>query len=282
SMEEEKDRTESSVSSCVSLKSDRSMGKNVNFNSGDSGPAHTTRRRRRGRRAASLTVAWTPPVAGSSEDRHRFRLNLVTGRSLSCLTGTSLLHQEVEPCLKQIYTELYITEGQSEEVNTQHEVRQLETTSKKSLQDTPIRCQDIFRAFSEQQKKIRVVLTNGVAGVGKTFSVQKFSLDWAEGLENQDLSLVLLLSFRELNLVRDEQHSLLTLLHVFHPTLQKIRAEDLTVCKLLLIFDGLDESRLSLDFSKRVISDVTQVSSVNALLVNLIQGNLLPSAFIWI
>uniref|UniRef100_H3CK72 NACHT domain-containing protein n=1 Tax=Tetraodon nigroviridis TaxID=99883 RepID=H3CK72_TETNG len=71
--------------------------------------------------------------------------------------------------------------------------------------------------------------------------------------------------------------------HVFHPTLQKIRAEDLTVCKLLLIFDGLDESRLSLDFSnKQVISDVTQVSSVNVLLVNLIQGNLLPSALIWI
>uniref|UniRef100_H3DQX6 NACHT domain-containing protein n=1 Tax=Tetraodon nigroviridis TaxID=99883 RepID=H3DQX6_TETNG len=141
----------------------------------------------------------------------------------------------------------------------------------------------IFKAVSEQQKKIRVVLTNGVAGVGKTFSVQKFSLDWAEGLENQDLSLVLLLSFRELNLVKDEQHSLLTLLHVFHPPLQKIRAEDLTVCKLLLIFDGLDESRLSLDFSnKQVISDVTQVSSVKVLLVNLIQGNLLPSALIWI
>ncbi|CAF88833.1 unnamed protein product [Tetraodon nigroviridis] len=83
--------------------------------------------------------------------------------------------------LKQIYTELYITEGQSEEVNTQHEVRQLERTSKKSLQDTPIRCQDIFTAFSEQQKKIRVVLTNGVAGVGKTFSVQKFSLDLGRG-----------------------------------------------------------------------------------------------------
>uniref|UniRef100_H3CHZ7 NACHT domain-containing protein n=1 Tax=Tetraodon nigroviridis TaxID=99883 RepID=H3CHZ7_TETNG len=178
---------------------------------------------------------------------------------------------------------LYITEGQSEEVNTPHEVRQLERTSKKSLQDTPIRCQDIFKAFSEQQKKIRVVLTNGVAGVGKTFSVQKFSLDWAEGLENEDLSLVLLLSFRELNLVKDEQLSLLTLLHCFHPTLQKIRAEDLTVWKLLLIFDGLDESRLSLDFSnKQVISDVTQVSSVNVLLVNLIQGNLLPSALIWI
>ncbi|TWW70645.1 NACHT, LRR and PYD domains-containing protein 9 [Takifugu flavidus] len=185
--------------------------------------------------------------------------------------------------LNKIYTELYITEGQSEEVDTQHEVRQLERTSKKNIQDTPIKCQDIFKVLSEQQRHIRVVLTNGVAGVGKTFSVQKFSLDWAEGLENQDISLVLPLSCRELNLIRDEQHSLLSLLHVFHPTLQKIRAEDLTVWKLLFIFDGLDESRFSLDFNKhQVISDVTQVSSVGVLLVNLIQGNLLPSALIWI
>ncbi|TWW54661.1 hypothetical protein D4764_0259820, partial [Takifugu flavidus] len=178
---------------------------------------------------------------------------------------------------------LYITEGQSEEVDTQHEVRQLERTSKKNIQDTPIKCQDIFKVLSEQQRHIRVVLTNGVAGVGKTFSVQKFSLDWAEGLENQDISLVLPLSCRELNLIRDEQHSLLSLLHVFHPTLQKIRAEDLTVWKLLFIFDGLDESRFSLGFNKhQLISDVTQVSSVGVLLVNLIQGNLLPSALIWI
>ncbi|TWW54713.1 Nucleotide-binding oligomerization domain-containing protein 2 [Takifugu flavidus] len=185
--------------------------------------------------------------------------------------------------MNKIYTELYITEGQSEEVDTQHEVRQLERTSKKNIQDTPIKCQDLFKVLSEQQRHIRVVLTNGVAGVGKTFSVQKFSLDWAEGLENQDISLVLPLSCRELNLIRDEQHSLLSLLHVFHPTLQKIRAEDLTVWKLLFIFDGLDESRFSLGFNKhRVISDVTQVSSVDVLLVNLIQGNLLPSALIWI
>ncbi|XP_041816894.1 protein NLRC3-like isoform X2 [Chelmon rostratus] len=186
--------------------------------------------------------------------------------------------------LNRIYTELYITEGQSEEVNTQHEVRQLETTSKtKTLHETPIKCQDIFKALPDQQRHIRVVLTNGVAGVGKTFSVQKFSLDWAEGLENQDVSLVVLLSFRELNLIRDEQYSLLTLLHVFHPTLQKVTAEKLAVCKLLFIFDGLDESRLSLDFhNNEVLSDVSQKSSVNVLLTNLIKGKLLPTALVWI
>ncbi|XP_069371987.1 NACHT, LRR and PYD domains-containing protein 12-like isoform X5 [Paralichthys olivaceus] len=186
--------------------------------------------------------------------------------------------------LNRIYTELYITEGQSEEVNTEHEVMQLETASKrKSLHDTPIKCHDIFKAFTDQQSSIRVVLTCGVAGVGKTFSVQKFTLDWAEGLENQDVGLLVVLSFRELNLVRDEQHSLLTLLRVFHPTLQKLTAETLAVCKPVIIFDGLDESRLSLDFNHReVVSEVTQRSSVNVLLTNLIQGNLLPSALVWI
>ncbi|XP_063339221.1 NLR family CARD domain-containing protein 3-like isoform X2 [Pelmatolapia mariae] len=186
--------------------------------------------------------------------------------------------------LNRIYTELYITEGQSEEVHTQHEVRQLETASKMdALHDAPIRCQDIFKALPDQQRPIRVVLTNGVAGVGKTFSVQKFTLDWAEGLENQHVSVVVLLSFRELNLIRDEQYSLLELLHVFHPTLQKVTAEKLAVSQLLFIFDGLDESRLSLDFSNRkLLSDVTQKSSVSQLLTNLIQGNLLPSALVWI
>ncbi|XP_070692127.1 NACHT, LRR and PYD domains-containing protein 12-like isoform X2 [Pempheris klunzingeri] len=186
--------------------------------------------------------------------------------------------------LNTIYTELFITEGQSEAVNTQHEVKQLETASKmETLHDAPIKCCDIFEALPGKQTFIRVVLTNGVAGIGKTLSVQKFTLDWAEGLENQDVSLVVLLSFRELNLIRDEQLSLLRLLHVFHPTLQKVTAEKLAVCKLLFIFDGLDESRLSLDFNnKEVVSDVTQKSSVNVLLTNLIKGNLLPAALVWI
>ncbi|XP_023817168.1 NLR family CARD domain-containing protein 3-like isoform X2 [Oryzias latipes] len=186
--------------------------------------------------------------------------------------------------LNRIYTELYITEGLREEVQTQHEVRQLETSSKTNRRhDAPIRNQDILKPLPDQHGSIRVVLTSGVAGAGKSFSVQKFTLDWAEGSENQDISAVVPLSFRELNLIRDQQHSLLSLIQLFHPTFQKIPAEQLSVCKLLFIFDGLDESRLSLDFSNSpAVSDVTQTSSVNVLLINLIQGRLLPSAQVWI
>ncbi|XP_044211507.1 protein NLRC3-like isoform X27 [Thunnus albacares] len=211
-------------------------------------------------------------------DEHKISLR----RRCECVTEGSD-EAGSETLLNRIYTELYITEGQSEDVNTQHEVRQLEAASKmETLHDTPIRCHDIFKVLPDQQKHIRVILTNGVAGVGKTFSVQKFTLDWAEGSENQDVSLVIPLSFRELNLIKDEQYSLLMLIHDFHPTLQKVTAEKLAVWKVLFIFDGLDESRLSLDFKNRkVVSDVTQKSSVNVLLTNLIEGKLLPTALIW-
>ncbi|XP_030001703.1 NACHT, LRR and PYD domains-containing protein 12-like isoform X2 [Sphaeramia orbicularis] len=219
-----------------------------------------------------------PQVDSTVQNEHKLSLR----SRCECVTeGTDETGSRTR--LNRIYTELYITQGQSEDINTQHEVKTLEIVSKNVLQDKPIRCQDIFKALPDQQNPIRVVLTNGVAGVGKTFSVLKFTLDWAEGLENQDVSLVVLLSFRELNLVRDEQYSLLTLLHVFHPTLQKVTAEQISVCKLLFIFDGLDESRLSLDFHDcEVVSDVTQKKPVNVLLTNLIKGNLLPSALIWI
>uniref|UniRef100_A0A672HIA4 NACHT domain-containing protein n=1 Tax=Salarias fasciatus TaxID=181472 RepID=A0A672HIA4_SALFA len=186
--------------------------------------------------------------------------------------------------LNRIYTELHITEGLSEDLQREPELKQLETASRKeSLHHTAIRVQDIFKVSAQQLRHIRVVLTSGVAGSGKTFSVLKFSLDWAEGLENQDVSVLVVLSFRELNLLGERPYSLLSLLGVFHPTLQKLTAEELAVCKLLFILDGLDESRLSLDFSSsRRLLDVSQQSSVSLLLTNLIRGDLLPSARVWI
>ncbi|XP_030605472.1 protein NLRC3-like [Archocentrus centrarchus] len=259
--------------------SDRSKGRPPVF-SNEPGPQCGERSRTRaGLQTASQCSCVQNPGLQEVLEEHKISLRRRCERVTegSDETGSRTL-------LNRIYTELYITEGQSEEVHTQHEVRQLETASKKkTLHDTPIRCHDIFKAFPDQQRPIRVVLTNGVAGVGKTFSVQKFTLDWAEGLENQHVSVLILLSFRELNLIPDQQYSLLELLHDFHPTLQKVPAEKLAVCKLLFIFDGLDESRLSLDFTNRkLVSDVTQKSSVNVLLTNLIEGNLLPSALIWI
>ncbi|XP_073344043.1 protein NLRC3-like [Pagrus major] len=286
-------REESSVSSCLSMKSDQSKGLVPVF-SNEPGPSDT--QKTEGSVSVEEQLSCCPVLVSQTNtvqtdsvlqealDEHKISLRRRCERVTEGSDETGSDETGSGTLLNRIYTELYITEGQSEEVNTQHEVRQLETASKmETLHDTPIKCSDIFKASPDQQRRIRVVLSNGVAGVGKTFSVQKFTLDWAEGSENQDVRLLVLLSFRELNLIRDDQYSLLRLLHVFHPTLQKVTAEKLAVCKLLFIFDGLDESRLSLDFKNHeVVSDVTQKSSVSVLLTNLIEGKLLPSALVWI
>ncbi|XP_062408869.1 NACHT, LRR and PYD domains-containing protein 12-like isoform X2 [Sardina pilchardus] len=187
--------------------------------------------------------------------------------------------------LEDIYTELHITEGESEGVNNEHEVRQLESApNTQTSADTAINCNDIFKSLPGQDRHIRTVITKGIAGIGKTVSVQKFILDWAEGKANQDIDFMFVLPFREANLMKDTEHSLHNLLLKFHPELKGLRSSKQYLgCQLVLIFDGLDESQHALTFSDApVLLDVTQTASVEALITNLIVGNLLPSARIWI
>ncbi|KAL0178735.1 hypothetical protein M9458_027629, partial [Cirrhinus mrigala] len=185
--------------------------------------------------------------------------------------------------LNEIYTELYITESESGEISNEHEVRQIETQSRRAAtEDTAIKCNDIFRPLPGQDKAIRTVLTKGVAGIGKTVSVQKFILDWAEGKENQDIQLIFPLPFREINLIKDKTLSILDLIHVFFPETKEMEISS-DEYKVLFIFDGLDESRLPLFFERNeTLWDANKETSVDMLLMNLIVGNLLPSALIWI
>ncbi|XP_036829236.1 NLR family CARD domain-containing protein 3-like [Oncorhynchus mykiss] len=186
--------------------------------------------------------------------------------------------------LNKIYTELYITEGGTGEVNNEHELRQIETTTRKQARaETAIKCNNIFKPLTGQDKPIRTVLTKGVAGIGKTVSVQKFILDWAEGKTNQDVQFVFSFPFRELNLMKEDKHTFIELLNHFSMETKQSGISIYNKYKVLFIFDGLDECRLPLDFQKNKICwDVTESTSVDVLLTNLIKGNLLPSALLWI
>uniref|UniRef100_A0A674BHY7 NACHT domain-containing protein n=1 Tax=Salmo trutta TaxID=8032 RepID=A0A674BHY7_SALTR len=192
-------------------------------------------------------------------------------------------HHGNQSLLKDIYTELYITEGGSGGLNNEHEVRQIEMASKKqTTQETPIKCNDIFKPLPEQDKPIRTVLTKGIAGIGKTVSVQKVILDWAEGKANQDVNFMFPLPFRDLNLKKD-QYSLMQLLSHYFSELKEIDSIEDGETKTVFIFDGLDECRLPLDFkNNEKCCDVTKPTSVDVLLTNLLEGNLLPSALVWI
>ncbi|XP_030266626.1 NLR family CARD domain-containing protein 3-like, partial [Sparus aurata] len=184
--------------------------------------------------------------------------------------------------LNQIYTELYITEGGTAEVNDEHEVRQIETASRKPHRpETTVRQEDIFKASPGRDEPIRTVMTKGVAGIGKTVLTQKFTLDWAEDKANQDIQFTFPFTFRELNVLKEKKFSLVELVHHFFTETKEICSFE--EFQVVFIFDGLDECRLPLDFhNTEILTDVTESTSVDVLLTNLIRGKLLPSARLWI
>uniref|UniRef100_A0A3B5PUD3 NACHT domain-containing protein n=1 Tax=Xiphophorus maculatus TaxID=8083 RepID=A0A3B5PUD3_XIPMA len=184
--------------------------------------------------------------------------------------------------LNQIYTELYITEGGTGEVNDEHEVRQIETASRKlHTSETTIRQEDIFKVPPGSDQPIRTVITKGVAGIGKTVLTQKFTLDWAEDKIHQNIQFIFPFTFRELNVLKEKKFSLVELVHHFFSETKEICSFE--HFQVLFIFDGLDESRLPLDFhNKEILTDATESTSVDVLLTNLIRGKLLPSALLWI
>ncbi|XP_073340463.1 protein NLRC3-like [Pagrus major] len=151
--------------------------------------------------------------------------------------------------LNQIYTELYITEGGTAEVNDEHEVRQIEAASRKpDRPETIIRQEDVFKASPGRNEPIRTVMTKGVAGIGKTVLTQKFTLDWAEDKDNQDIQFTFPFTFRELNVLKEKKFSLVELVHYFFTETKEAGICSFEDFQVVFIFDGLDECRLPLDF----------------------------------
>uniref|UniRef100_A0A3Q0RH75 B30.2/SPRY domain-containing protein n=1 Tax=Amphilophus citrinellus TaxID=61819 RepID=A0A3Q0RH75_AMPCI len=189
-----------------------------------------------------------------------------------------------QTALNKIYTELHVIEGETGEVNDEHEIRQIEAATRKpNRAETKIRHENLFKASPGRDKPIRTVLTKGVAGIGKTVLTQKFTLDWAEDKTNQDIQFMFPFTFRELNLLKDKKFSLVGLVHHFFTETKDGGLYRFDSLKLVFIFDGLDECRLPLDFhNTEILTDVTESTSVDVLLTNLIRGNLLPSAQVWI
>ncbi|XP_062408655.1 NLR family CARD domain-containing protein 3-like isoform X2 [Sardina pilchardus] len=290
-------RPVSSVPSCVSMKSDNSMVQPPKLEDGHS-PGGQSFQTDVDSCTSDHDLTMTSPDTSYHESEEE---DLTENRSdftfsekimqdkLKSHLRTKLQHVFKAPSnpvlLSDIYTELYITEGDMGEVNNEHEVREIEAASRGDTESTPIKCSDIFKPLPAQCKTIRTVLTKGIAGIGKTVCVQKFALDWAEGTDNQDIKYIFPLSFRELNLLKAKEFSLLGLLKHFVGEFESVPVLEAKQYEVLLIFDGLDECRLPLAFEeneKCKPATAATAASVDVLLTHLIQGHLLPSALIWI
>ncbi|KAL0190183.1 hypothetical protein M9458_012881 [Cirrhinus mrigala] len=186
-----------------------------------------------------------------------------------------------EAHLKDVYTDLFITEGDIKEVNHEHEILKIDDAFKTcKSQNKPIKCNEVF-SLNKNEKKI--VLTKGIAGIGKTVSVHKFILDWAEGEANQNIDCVFLLPFRKMNCIKEKEISLHEFLQKFNPEMKDLETTQIYKrCTLAFIFDGLDESRLTLDFDSGMVTSVEERSHVDELFTSLVNGTLLPSALVWV
>ena len=180
--------------------------------------------------------------------------------------------------LHEIYTDLYIIKGVSDDVIGQNESRRVQAASFESgRQETAIKHHDIFK--SGQNGEIRKVLTNGIAGSGKTIALQKYMLDWAEGVVNQGIYFLFTFPFRQLNLMNTEEHSFEEIINCFFPEMKTSAITNYHNYKILIVLDGFDECRLDLNFREcKDWSDMRKPAPLNVLLTNLIRGNLLPGA----
>ncbi|XP_077399296.1 protein NLRC3-like [Vanacampus margaritifer] len=203
-----------------------------------------------------------------------------------------------QPCLEDVYTDIHITHGSDAIPNKQHEVLQMEMCgfAKKSIEPC-----DLFKSASGKPQPIRMLLTIGFAGIGKTFLVRKFVLDWASRKTNKDVDFIFPFTFRELNFEEGKTFSLAKLIRNSITETKPMSVEMLnnifgrlqesgkldyesSSIKILFVLDGLDECSLKLDLTNKtkVDLDVTKAYPVEVLLSHLIKKNLLPCARVWI
>ncbi|XP_048050978.1 NACHT, LRR and PYD domains-containing protein 12-like [Megalobrama amblycephala] len=234
--------------------------------------------------AASKQI-WGSMAEDSKADHHYRMISLRLKNKLQedykrILVGNSQTgHRQY---LNDIYTDLYVVENETGGIVSDHEVRRIElNNSQFTAKDSAIQCNDIFKDYMGRQNK--KVLTMGISGVGKTVSVNKFILDWAEGNENQNILFIFPLPFRKLNMIT-KNCSLMDLLHeCFFSGPEELPSLPKGDCKVMFIFDGLDECRFPLKFDESDgLTDVHEKTTVSKIVTNLVKGHLVSSALIWI
>ncbi|KAM6932910.1 protein NLRC3 [Xenentodon cancila] len=192
--------------------------------------------------------------------------------------------------LNSIYVEPQITTQGYGGVDPSHELRpQPPTPVQVPSPDTFIALSDLFRLQKDDGTPVRMVVTTGPAGFGMSFSVAKFTLDWAEGCANRDIQFIIKISFSSLWYLRNkdnptEKISLFDVIEYYHPDLaDRLKILEEPNFKVLIVMDCFDCYQASLDWENAPeVSDGSKPEHPDVLIVNIIRGTLLHGAHVWI
>ncbi|XP_020779823.1 NLR family CARD domain-containing protein 3 [Boleophthalmus pectinirostris] len=177
---------------------------------------------------------------------------------------------------------LLLVEGLSDLQQKEHDLMQVQVTW--GAQRSPVRelnLTALLEPLSRASMPPRVSLTVGVAGVGKSTWVRHLVKLWSQGAVCPEISFMFPLSFCELNSL--EKLSAERLLKLAFPHLSDPSLVLSSHCRTLLILDGLDHFRGTLNFSEATpCNDPKKEVSVEELITNIIRGNLLPHMAVWV
>nr|XP_021331111.1 NACHT, LRR and PYD domains-containing protein 12-like isoform X1 [Danio rerio]XP_021331112.1 NACHT, LRR and PYD domains-containing protein 12-like isoform X1 [Danio rerio] len=231
------------------------------------------------KQGAALENCKSPPVDYTNTS-HELKKNLKEEYK-QILIGNSQIDRK--KYLDDIYTDLYVVENETGGRENDHEVIQIESKhNQQTAKDKPLKCNDMFKVQPNTEQNKRV-LTLGIAGVGKTISVSKFILDWAEGKDNQEIVFIFPLPFRSLNLIKEEKYSLIGLLNKYFFSSGGLWSLPEEQGKVMFIFDGLDEYRFEMNFKENDgFTDVHKEMTVSKIVTHLLKRQLLRSSLIWI
>ncbi|XP_029432650.1 NLR family CARD domain-containing protein 3 [Rhinatrema bivittatum] len=184
------------------------------------------------------------------------------------------------PALERL-TNLLWVEGLTDIQQKEHDFMQIEATKGVRSTSKRIPLERLFLPLSKVSIPPKISVTIGVAGIGKTTLVKLFVYKWAKGEIDKDILFVLPFTFRELNTY--EKLSAERLIRTVFPHITEPNYISGGTARTLLILDGLDEFKTPLDFCNAVgCTDPKKDIQVDNLITNIIRGNLLPEASIWI
>ncbi|CAJ1080874.1 NLR family CARD domain-containing protein 3 [Xyrichtys novacula] len=177
---------------------------------------------------------------------------------------------------------LLLVDGLSDLQQKEHDLMQVGVTrGRKRNHLRQLGLTKLFEPLTRVSLPPRVSVTVGVAGSGKTTLVRHFIKQWCQGAICTDVSFILPFTFCELNSL--EKLSAEKLVKMAFPHLADPGLVLSSSCRTLLILDGLDEFRCTLNFSDAApCNDPKKEVSIDDLVTNIIRGNLLPDVAVWV